>query len=351
MSVHGGNLREAAQTYGQREYVDFSANINPLGVPGALMHVFEDAVRTQLTAYPDPECVTLRAAIAEKEAVPMESILCGNGASEVLLSAVAASEARRVLIPVPCFAEYAMVARRAGAMVMEFVLQEKDGWALDTDALPLEGADLLIVGNPNNPTSACIPKDRLYALALKCRDKGVRLVVDEAFMSLTLEGITLADCLEELPNVVLIRAYTKSLAIAGVRLGYAVGESGFIGQMKQFQVPWSVNALAQAVAGALPLLDDYEARTREWLRETLPVYSQKMRMIEEIRTYSAAANFMLWRCDGVERDIFLKALAEQGVLIRSCANFSGLDGRYYRTAVRTRAENERLFDALKKVLG
>lgn len=357
MSVHGGNLRAASRHYGRDEsaFLDFSANINPLGLPTPISDALHGTV-DRLHAYPDPDCVALREAIARLDGVEADRVLCGNGASELIQIAFDALRPRRTLLLTPGFFDYERSARLCGSELQFLPLDPDRGWQVDPNALhdaldDLSPGDAVITGQPNNPTSTLWPRETLLELACACRDRGIYLLVDEAFLFLTLPGRTssLIDELADLPQTLLLRAFTKSLALPGLRLGYAIAAPELLTRLKQRQITWSVNAFAQAIAPALGQLNDYFANTYAWLAAELDAQFAALSAIEGLTPFSPETNFVLARLDdGLRAGDLCNQTAKSGVLIRNASNFRGLDERYIRMAVKSRGENAALIAALRK---
>lgn len=341
--THGGNLRLANHTHGRRDWLDFSANVNPLGLPDAITLALLQAITDgALEHYPDPDSLALREAFARTHGLFAAEVLPGNGASEALHLALAVLPRGEVALPSPCFGEYGDVARLHGHTVCPLAMDPEE-FALPRPARRYAG---VILGNPNNPTSRLPQWDCL----LQWLDACDWAIVDEAFVELTVGGEdnSIVPLLRSYPNLIILRALTKVLALPGLRLGYALAAQPWIAAMKAMQVPWSVNALAQAVAGALPDLRGYLRQTEQWIAgEPFWLYG-RLRSLG-LRVWSPDTNFILCR-SALPAAQIVGQMAHRGILIRDASNFAGLDGRYFRLAVRQRAENERLLAALEEVL-
>jgi len=339
---HGGDR------YGVPVELDFSVNVNPLGAPPGAR---EAAVRAAglLERYPDPHCRELIAALSRYEGVPEEYLICGNGAAELIFSLCAALKPRRALIPQPAFSEYEAALRGAGCQISTFFLPPEEDFALTGAFLEaLEGADidLVVLCHPNNPTGRLIPREILEGAVRLCREKGVRLLVDECFFDLTQGGASCKPFLAEAPNLFLLKALTKSFGLAGARLGYGLCAGGdLLAAMSRTVQPWNVSLPAQ-LAGAAALGEaDWPARARALVRDQREVLRRGLETLS-LRVVPSDANFLLFR-SGTE----LKApLLERGILIRDCAGFPGLGAGWYRAAVKLPGENARLLSALEEVL-
>lgn len=346
--VHGGDWAGYAAEYGGLP-LDFSANVSPLGVP--------DGVRTAIAAaaagadrYPDPLCRALGAAIAQREGVPPEWCLCGNGAADLIFRAVLARRPRRALVTAPTFAEYEAALRVVGCQVQAYPLREQNGFCLDEAFLACitPDVDLVFLCEPNNPTGRTTPRPLLLRIAQRCREAGALLVVDECFNDFLDDPAahTLKGALGQCPGLLLLKAFTKLYAMAGVRLGYALcADAAFLERMRQAGPPWAVSSLAQAAGQAALKETAYVERVRALTAGERPWLAAGLEALG-LRVAPGEANFLLFRCETP----LAQPLRQRGILLRSCANYTGLDGTWYRTAVRTRAENERLLQALREVL-
>lgn len=340
---HGGDR------YGRAVELDFSVNTNPLGTPPAVRRAAASAAG-RMDRYPDPFCRELTEAMARSEGVPREHILFGNGAAELIFTYCAALRPRRALELAPTFSEYAAALTAWGCQVDRLPLRREEGFVPGPDLLDRlrrERYDVLFLCNPNNPTGRLIDPDLLWEICRRCGQTGTRLVVDECFLELT-EGDGAAGLLRENPHLFLLRAFTKTYAIPGLRLGYGLcADLDLLDRMSRAGQPWGVSTVAQAAGVAACALRDWPEQGRALLREQRPFL---LRGLEELgcAVWAGAANYLLFRVPGV---FDLKERLEgQGILIRSCANYPGLGPDYYRTAVRTGGENSALLRALKEVL-
>ena len=244
---HGGNIFKLAQKAGRRpeDICDFSANINPLGSPEAVRRVIISRI-SSLVHYPDPDCVSLIQAFAKRYGPAPEEIIAGNGSTEILYLLPRVIGASRAVVPVPSYADYTTAARLGNLPVEKFPLQEENGFALDLAALAgaLRPSDLVILGQPNNPTGLLCDPDGLRNLAAIFPQ--TTFVMDESFLAFTAGTQSLI--IDRPSNVIVLMSLTKFFAIPGLRLGLAVAEREIIAGLQKILPPWSVNALAQAVA-------------------------------------------------------------------------------------------------------
>ena len=346
--IHGGDWAGFTARYGQIP-LDFSVNVSPLGVPGGVRRAIE---RTAAGAdrYPDPLCRELRARIAEKEGIPAEHILCGNGAADLIYRAVLACRPRQALLTAPTFAEYGAALQMAGCQTAYYRLREENSFVLDNSILEAiqPGVDMVFLCQPNNPTGLTAPRPLLMQILARCRLVGALLVLDECFCDFLDEPAvySLTEELESAKNLLILKSFTKLYAMAGVRLGYCMGvDTALLETMAVSGPPWSVSSLAQAAGLAALRETDYVQQVRALIRAERPWMAAELEDLG-LRVISGEANYLLFRC----KTPLAAYLAEKSILLRSCGNYRGLDKTWYRAVVRTHEENQRLILALREVL-
>jgi cobyric acid synthase CobQ/L-threonine-O-3-phosphate decarboxylase len=348
---HGGHVRNLASFAGCKaaELLDFSANINPLGPPDCLRQVIARHL-SAVAHYPDPHCLDLRTAIASALSVPVEQVVCGNGSTELLFALPRALAVTRAVIPVPSYIDYTVAAVRAGLDITTIVLDTESGFSVDWSRLEpeLSGGEMVIVGQPGNPSGAMF--DPAVLLEVADRHLSTFFVVDEAFADFVDEYQSLAS--HGRPNIIVIKSMTKFYAIPGLRIGYALAPEPIIKLISGILPPWSVGSLAQAVGVAVLKDQAYAEKTRE---EVLRLREQLHRGLVDlgaIEVFPSAANYLLARFERTNLDApaLARKLLASRIAIRVCDNYEGLDGRYFRVAVRTAEENERLLEAMALLL-
>ncbi|POT58205.1 threonine-phosphate decarboxylase [Citrobacter amalonaticus] len=349
-SAHGGNTREAAAWLGiaPEQLLDFSANINPLGMPALVKRAIIDNLQ-RAEHYPDVDYHHLHQALAQHHQIPAAWILAGNGETEAIFTLVKGLKPRHAMVVTPGFAEYRRALRWGECAVHEFALSEEDDWQLTDAILDALTSDLdcLFLCTPNNPTGLLPDRDLLQAIAQRCRVLEIALILDEAFLDFIPAEPGFIPVLKDNPHIWVLRSLTKFYAIPGLRLGYLVNsDEQAVARMRAQQMPWSINTFA-ALAGEL-VLDDaaYREATFRWLKEEGGRFYQRLSELPGLKVYPGQANYLLLRSD---RELQW-AMLERHILIRSCANYPGLDERYYRVAIRGQEENNRLLAGLSGVL-
>lgn len=337
-NIHGGDV------YGRPDILDFSANINPLGTPPGVAAAVQSTL-SQLHLYPDPYCRDLVRAIAAHEGVPPEWVLCGSGAAELIYSYCLAVRPRCAAETAPTFSEYSLALGQAGCDVARWILRQENQFDLDggfVDFIRRRAPDAVFLCSPNNPTGRLIPPPVLHRLLALCRDQKIRLFVDECFLDLTEGGRSLAVCLAEFPSLFILKAFTKSYGMAGLRLGYGLSaDAGLLRAMSHTVQPWNVSSPAQAAGTAALREQDFLQTARRIIAAERPALAAALRGLG-FWVCGSHANYLLFRGPPGLRE----ALLARGISIRSCHSFQGLGPGWYRVAVRLHHENEALIAAL-----
>ena len=346
--THGGDVLTARSRYGGA-VLDFSTNLNPLGIPA---EAAQAAAQADGSAYPDALCRQLRQAIAAHDGVEAEQVICGNGAADLIFRLVFALRPKRALLTAPTFSEYEGALTCVGCQVERYALDRTRDFDLDegfAEAIT-PGVELVFLCTPNNPTGRLISTGLLVEIARKCEAVGARLVVDECFLPLTDEGGKgLAPYLTEFPHLFLLRAFTKSYAMAGLRLGYGLSaDSDLLERLSGFAQPWSVSAPAQAAGtAAFTLCPGWPEGARALVARERPVLAAGLAELG-CAVVPSQANYLMFQAKN-NPDLKEKLL-QKGILIRSCANYHNLGPDWYRVCVKGGEENRRLLAALKEVL-
>lgn len=351
---HGGDRNTFYEKTG-REPLDFSANLSPLGLPEGVRRAAEEAAGAS-DRYPDPLCRDLCRGIAAAACVPADWCLCGAGAAGLIWRATWAFRPFRALVPAPAFSEYTAALTAAGASVQRHRLSPETGFALDASfpSAVTDKTNMVFLCSPNNPTGRTVPRALVRETAERCRAVGAVLVLDECFMGFVEqeEELTFLPLLKDFPNVILLNAFTKLYAMAGLRLGFALCSSPErLDAMRTAGPPWDVSVPAQAAGLAALKETGYRTAVRELVCRERPFLEEGLRSLGA-EMVPGEANFLLFRLPAPGSGAYplQSLLMEKGILIRSGAGFAGLGPDWYRIAVRTRPENERLLAALKEVL-
>jgi threonine-phosphate decarboxylase len=360
MIAHGGDVWQAAVELdvAASELLDFSANINPRGLPPrARERLARDAADPQLLSfYPDPCARRLRAALSEQLAVTADSIVVGPGAEALLAPILRSRQTQSALVPVPAFSEYRRVCEQLQIAFAPFPLERADMFRAPVDLLcrriEVESPGVVLLNNPHNPSGAMLDANEVRRVAEAARRSGTTLLLDEAFIDYVPHASLIRDASEN-PGSIVLRSLTKFYGCPALRVGYAVARPETARRIRSLLPTWPVTQLAMdALAEAVADREYAEASIRENAVE-------RELLAEELRTHGlfvfpSAANFLLLELPAEMPDsseLRARLLMKHRILIRNCASYEGLaPGRYVRVAVRTRPENCRLAQALAEEL-
>lgn len=365
--LHGGILNYEKKD--REEYLDYSVNINPLGMPDFVREAVENSL-SFLECYPDPECRKLCRRLAEIHELSENQVVCGNGAADLIYQIVNVIKPRRAMVFAPTFSEYELALGSVGCEVNHFFLLRESGFVPDMKAIceaVTPDLDLIFFCNPNNPTGISVKREEIAKLADRCEQCGTILVIDECFQEFLdqPELTTVIPLLRDeqklsYRNLIVLRAFTKIFAVAGLRLGYLlVSDSSWKERLRKFRQPWNVSLPAQE-AGYASLGSQgrsYVEKTRQLIRREREKMRTRMEKLGYL-VYPSEANFLFfevpWELSGKlsGESCGLSALfsfcMKEKILIRDCSNYKGVVPGSYRVCVRTEAENERLLSVLEK---
>lgn len=334
---HGGNVNSDI-------LYDFSANINPLGIPENVKKTLAENIN-KFSYYPDHNCTNLIEKISEYENIPHDKIVCGNGAADLIYRLVYAVKPKRALILAPTFSEYEKALSEVGCEIKYHFLCENENFRVTERLLyDLKNIDMFFLCNPNNPTGNIVEPVLLKEIFCRCQQENILLAADECFMDFV--GSRKKYALQIQRGNVVIKAFTKIYAMAGLRLGYMLfGDEKLAEKVRRTGQCWSVSVPAQLAGEAALSEIKYVTKTVD-LIETERNYLYNSLCDLGIKAYPSRTNFLLF-FNELPLD---KLLKKEKIAIRSCENFIGLNENYFRIAVKNHNENVILTDALKKLL-
>ena len=339
-STHGGNIYN-----NDNILYDFSANVNPLGVPESVKKAVSDNLSC-IEKYPDINCTELKKSISLFENVPVDNIVCGNGASDLIFRTVQAIHPKKALLISPTFSEYEKALHTVGCHINYFSLEKSNGFTI-TEAIVehLTDTDIFFLCNPNNPVGNLIDKPLLHQIIRKCHQNHTILIVDECFLDFVKDSYQYK-CDTDYDNVIILKAFTKIFAMAGLRLGYILcKDRNLCTAIENTGQCWSVSTIAQ-LAGV------YALKEKDFIHKSVE-YVEKQRnfLIRNLQKYNfcvfpPSANFIFFQCD-LPMDTLL---LQHGILIRNCNNYRNLSDGYFRIAVRTEKENQFFIHTLERTI-
>lgn len=344
--MHGGDV------YHNRIKYDFSVNINPMGVAPEVRGAIIDATE-MVDKYPEYNADSLREAIAAKYKINDKQLIVGNGASELITAICQLLNPGVAVISGPAFTGYERALEAVGTEICfsdtggddEFVAGE----SLIEDIRTFE-PDIVFIANPSNPAGRILTADYLRRLADVCFGVSAYLVVDECFIELT--GMEKDNSLlysDYLPkNVIVLRAFTKTFAIPGIRLGYAVCGHEDVADRINARLPeWNISVFAMEAGKAALELDDYIEESVKLINQEREFVKRGLRWLG-FKIINSEANYVLFLIKNEKRSGQLgKFLIERGILIRDCSDYVGLGPGYYRVAVKNHADNVILIRGLR----
>ena len=349
--AHGGNIYAFARARGidLEKVLDFSASINPLGLPFSARQVFRRAFRG-VAHYPEPYAESLTQTLAKYHTLSPSEVLVGNGATHLIYLLARVLPVRRVVLIAPLFSEHASAFRAHGVYVCHMTLRPPS-FALNLakveKTLRKEQPDALVLTNPNSPTGTLTLRKQVCELVRLCRRTHTRLIADETFIDWT-EGESVKHLAVRDDGVIVLRSLTKFFALPGLRLGYVIASPKIIRKLRLHIEPWSVNSVAQEVGTACLQDQRFIERGRVFVQKERLWFSAQLNLIPHLQVFPSSANFLLLRI--MKKDMSAAFLAErlarEKILVRVCDNFVGLGKRFFRVAVRKRAENHRFLEAL-----
>jgi len=356
--IHGGDIYSAKEQLSKMKnppvILDFSANINPFGLPEGVKQAIRDSVAS-FDIYPDPLCRELVSRLAKHEGVPVEWIQCGNGAADLIYRTVYAVRPKKAMVLAPTFAEYEEALSAVSCQVVHFELHEKDGFQVGEGLLEAldEGLDMLFLCNPNNPTGQMVTKEFLLKLVRRCKTLDILLFVDECFNEFLDEPqeYTTKEFLKAFDNLIILKAFTKIYAMAGIRLGHCISANAeLLKKLREAGQPWSVSAPAQ-IAGIYAMEEkDYLIQTKRLIREERDYLIPQLKETG-IAVIASKANYIFIKDSCSTEKPLHEMLFEKGILIRNCDNYNGLGPGYYRICIKKHEENIKLIQALREIKG
>lgn len=356
---HGSDLEKIEQIYHiQKEnIVSFSANVNPLGISDKLKKTLSNHIDV-ITSYPDRDYTSLRRCISDYIKSDIENIIVGNGSTELISLFIQIKHPKKALLIGPTYSEYEREISLGGGSSHYYCLQEEKNFELEIkDLTPFLTAelDLLIICNPNNPTSSSINHSQMRQILDICKQKDIFVMVDETYIEFAenMEQISSIPLTEYYNNIIILRGISKFFAAPGLRLGYAVcGNSDLLKEINQKKNPWTINSLA-AIAGEIMFQDtDYIEKTKRLISSERSRICNILKNWNMIKFYYPNANFILIQIqkDSVTSYDLFEAAIQRSYMIRDCSTFPFLNNKYIRFCFMTKEQNTKLLEILKKRL-
>lgn len=352
---HGSDLEKIEAIYGikKEDITSFSANVNPLGVSPLLRETLASHIDA-ITTYPDREYTSLRRCIADYAGCEPENVLVGNGSTELISLFIQMEHPKKAMIIGPTYSEYEREISLGGGTCLYYPLKEEQDFALDVTHFTgqlNETIDLVVICNPNNPTSTAITRADLRKILDVCKQHDIFVMVDETYVEFAPDQVAVSavPLTGYYNNIIILRGTSKFFAAPGLRLGYAItGNRDLIELINSRKNPWTINSLA-VVAGEIMFKDtDYIARTKQLIS------SERARMYETLKSdprykvYAPSGNFMLVKIldENLTADLLFEKAIRQGMMIRNCSTFPFLNNKFFRFCVMSPEMNDKLLACL-----
>lgn len=356
---HGSDLEKIEAAYGIKKetIINFSSNVNPLGLSESIKHYLPQKIEL-IASYPDPAYKSLRHCIGNYADVDPSHILVGNGSTELISLGIKAIAPKKALILGPTYSEYEKEITLLGGSSTYYPLLEENEFQLDVDLFTRdlsEDLDLVVLCNPNNPTSTTLTKKEIERVLKSCQEKNIFVIIDETYIEFSedLLQVTSVQLAEQYDNVMVIRGVSKFFSAPGLRLGYAICSCmAHLERINRLKNPWSINALA-AFAGELMLSDaDYIHNTRNYIQTERNKVIKTLSQWDFVKFYKPTANFILVKIlnDQVNAHELFEKLLSQHMMIRDASSFSSLNQKFFRFCFLRAEENEQLLTSLEEIL-
>lgn len=352
---HGSDLEKIERIYHikKEDITSFSANVNPLGVSSKLRETLSSHIDA-ITSYPDREYASLRQSIGTYAHAEPEHIMVGNGSTELISNFISIISPKKALLLAPTYSEYERELELCGSTYEYYTLKKEHNFCLPieefTDALS-DDLDLLILCNPNNPTSTTLTTDEIRIILASCKKSGIHVIIDETYVEFVenLSEITAIPLVKEFDNVTILRGISKFFAAPGLRLGYSIcSNQNLLNEIKEKKNPWTINSLA-SIAGEIMFSDkDYIEATRTLISTERNRLCGILSKCPELKVYPSTANFVLVEIqkeDVTAFDLF-EAAIRKGLMIRDCSTFQGLSEHFFRFCFMSPEKNDELMDVI-----
>ncbi len=344
---HGGFY--SAELQHDSRFMDFSSNVNPLGFPSEVTKIINQNM-SLLSVYPDPDSSKLRDDLQRYTGIQKNQITVGNGGTEIIYNFCRAflSKDSKVLIPIPTFGEYEAASRLSGARISFLKTLNLNKNISELQDL-ITKTTCIFACNPNNPTGVLTSENNLLKILEAAYNKSAFLFLDECFIELVPDSNeSLVRYLKEFDNLFILRSLTKSFGLAGLRIGYGLGNKKIIDVLQRIKIPWNVSGLAQKAASTALSNMSHLSKTRKLIKKELKFLTGSISKINGFTCYDSSTNFILIKSKMNSKKVQEK-LIEKKILIRDCSTFRGLGNKFIRIAVRTHKENVRLVRALENI--
>ncbi|NVM04560.1 MAG: histidinol-phosphate aminotransferase family protein [Candidatus Helarchaeota archaeon] len=355
--LHGGNIFEkySKTLIEWKDLIDFSTNINPLGPSKEALNAIQNNL-WQISYYPETTSQLLREEISiffNKQISPESVIVC-SGLTELinLTAEVLIRPNNEVLIPVPTYGEYSWAVEKFGGRPMFHFLKAQENFCMDKLIESISpNIRVIYLCNPNNPTARLENPKLLKEIIEYANKNKIFVLVDEAFIDFCDSKSSLVIQINNHPNLIVFRSFTKFFALTGLRIGYGLANKEIIKLLMKGILSWNVNCLAQI--GAINSLRDqnYIQNTLKIMNKEREYLLNSLKNFKNIRVFPSATSYILFQLNPeIEPRVFEEKLMQNRIMVRNCGSFKGLDNSFFRIGIKKRADNEKLINIIRKIL-
>ncbi|MCK5835953.1 MAG: pyridoxal phosphate-dependent class II aminotransferase [Desulfobacula sp.] len=353
---HGGNKGELAKHLGcsAEEIIDMSSNLNPLGPPENIHATITEHL-SAIHSLPEPDAASMSRGFAQYHGIDPKGVIAGNGTTWFIYTIPRALGAEKVVIAGPSYSDYQDACTMHGIQYEYCLAAKEQNFEPDIDRLSIqaESADLVFICNPNNPTGALIPRDKIEYLLKK--HKNTCFVVDESYLPFVDKAheISFVSRVHH-SNLLVLSSMSKIFRIPGLRTGFLSGDTALVDKVTAYYQPWSVNSLAQEVIKDIfanpGTIEPFFEKTRSYIKREKHVFTQAIEGLPGIRLLGAPTYFVLAELEHYTAPEFCRAIGQDKILIRDCSNFYGLSNHFVRFSLKTREINQALSQSIQKAM-
>lgn len=357
-NFHGSDIEVIAERYNisKDSIIPYASNVNPLGFSPLAREALLNNVDA-ISSYPDRDYISLRNSISKYCGCLPEQLILGNGTSDLIRLTVETIAPKKTLIVGPTYSEYARTAAMFKSEVDTYMLKNLDDFEMDVDMFLKalnDSIDLLVLCNPNNPTSKILTKEQMDVILAQCLKLNIFVMVDETYIEFVkdvdlVSSITLT---RKYDNLIVLRSVSKFFAAPGIRLGYAVtSNEDFLQETSNNKIPWNINSYA-SVAGVMFEDEKYINLTKSLIHTERNLIYSALSSRKTIKVFKPEANFVLIKLlkEGQTAGEVFDYCIKKGFMIRDCTDYEGLGEQYVRFCFMKPEQNDNMVNTILEIV-
>jgi len=338
---HGGNIYELARRLKCQPFdiIDMSSNVNPSGPPPGLTEFLKENISAMI-ALPEADAGKAVFAFAHRYGIDPKCVLAGNGTTQFIYAIPKAIGTKNALIVAPTYSDYADACAMHDIAYTYYLTQASQNFVPDLTQIQkdMQAADTIFICNPNNPTGVLIPSDQLESLCRAFPKK--TFIIDESYLPFVTDAEKHSFIARRIENVIVLNSMSKIFRVPGLRIGFVAAHEAIISKLMRYALPWSVNSLAQAAVIWLMTnrteIDAFIENTRAFLEVERNAFADRQSASRHLRLFPSETSFILAELSApYKASEICESLADGGILIRNCANFTGLSEKFIRVSLKT----------------